>query len=333
MDTAMARNKRTVREHEMTTYELSKQLRERGIHSLSISQRMDIAHYCFYRGAYDINETCSLPTLCQRLDFISAFNYQSVMYQHTMTPRQGVNFLTPHIHQEKMEGIKINTETAPRGIATTFNQLDISDNRRERTSELEDEVGLEDEVELEDEAGLAKLLMALNSTIELEDEPLHLLSIGHDCLSLIGEMVMADNKKRWLKWSYKYYGHVKKKCGFVTDWSLFDEMDFTQMDEEHHYNIPMTIRNYCPVWGYRTDVVVVGRRWLDIWQACDALIRNTKDKYGEGDHHRFIERLVRPGHESFEQYAVREFLEEDDSDYNGSDGEYDENTWYLINGS
>jgi hypothetical protein len=321
MDAAMARNKRTVHEHEMITYELSKQLRERGIHSLSISQRMDIAHYCFYRGAYDINETCSLPTLCQRLHFISAFNYQSVVYRHKMTPRQGVNFLTPHIHQEKMAGIKTNIENAPHGIATTFDQLDISDNGSELASELEDE------------AGLIKFFTALNSTIELEDEPLHLLNIGHDCLSLIGEMVVENNKKRWLKWSYKYYGRVKKKCGFVTDWSLFDVMDFTQMQEEHDYNIPMTIRNYCTAWGYRTDVVVVGRRWLDIWQACDALIRNTKDKDGDLDHHRFIERLVRPGHESFDQYAVREFLEEDDSDYNGSDGEYDENTWYLINGS
>lgn len=327
MDTTMVRNKRNKREHETTTYELSKQLRERGIHSLSISQRMDIAHYCFYRGAYDINETCSLPTFYQRLHFINAFNYQSVTYRHKMTPRQGVNFLTPHIHQEKMEGIKINIETAPRvaRVAATFNQLDLSDNGSALTAHLASE--------LEDEVGLKKFFTALNSTIELEDEPLHLLNIGHDCLSLIGEMVLADNKKRWLKWSYKYYGRVKKKCGFVTDWSLFDVMDFTQMQEEHDYNIPMTIRNYCTAWGYRTDVVVVGRRWLDIWQACDALIRNTKDKNGEYDHHRFIERLVRPGHESFEQYAVREFLEEGDPDYDGSDGEYDENTWYLINGS
>jgi len=316
MDTAMVRNKRNKREHEMTTYELSKQLRERGIHSLSISQRMDIAHYCFYRGAYDISETCSVPTFDQRFHFISAFNYQSVTYRHKMTPRQGINFLTPHIHQDKMAGIK---------IATTFNQLDLSDNGSQEHTHLASE--------LEDEVGLIKFFTALNSTIELEDEPLHLLNIGHDCLSLIGEMVVKDNKKRWLKWSYKYYGRVKKKCGFVTDWSLFDVMDFTQMQEEHDYNIPMTIRNYCTAWGYHTDVVVVGRRWLDIWQACDALIRNTKDKDGDLDHHSFIERLVRPGHESFEQYAVREFLEEDDPDYNGSDGEYDENTWYLINGS
>ena len=288
MERAMVRNKRTEREHEIAMRELYIQLRGRGIHSLSIAQRMDIAHYCLYRGASDIYERSSFSSSFYREECVAAFNYQSAIYRHRITPRQGINFLTPQISQEKKAGIQINIEP---------------------------------------------FFTALNSTIELEQEPLHLLNLGIDCLNIIGEMVAKDNRDRWIDWSYKYYKRVKKKCGFVTDWSLFDEMDYTKMCDKHPYNIPMTIRNFCVAWGYRAEVVVVGERWLDIWQACDALIRNSKNKDGEGDHHRFIERLVRPGHETFEQYTIEEFLHEDDSEYNGSDGEYDEDIWYLINGS
>lgn len=284
----MVRNKRTVGEHEIEMYKLHKQLRGEGIHTLSIAQRMDIAHYCVYRGASDIYETSSFPSSFYRGECIDAFNYQSAIFRHKATPlSQGINFLTPHISP----------------IMKTSMKIDIR-----------------------------QFFTMLNSTIELEPEPLHLLSLGRDCLNLIGEMVVKDNGERWLDWSYKHYKHVKEKYGFVTDWSLFDVMDYTRMGDKHPYDIPMTIRNYSPVWGYRTEVVVVGKRWLDIWQACDALIRNAKTDDGEHDHHRFIESLVRPGHETFEQHAIEEFLNSDDDSYR-SDGEYDEDTWYLINGS
>ena len=46
LGTAMARNKRTMREHERMMYELYLQLKWKGIHTLTIAQRMDIAHYC-----------------------------------------------------------------------------------------------------------------------------------------------------------------------------------------------------------------------------------------------------------------------------------------------
>ena len=285
----MVRNKRTAREHEKEMHELCKQLREKGIHNLSIAQRMDIAHYCLYKGSSDIFARSSFSSSFYREECVAAFNYQSAIFRHKATPlTQGINFLTPHISPMMKTSIKID---------------------------------------------IRQFFAMLNSTIELESEPLHLLSLGQDCLDLIGEMVVQDNKEKWLNWSYEYYKRIKDNNGFVTDWSLFDEMDYTRMSDKHPYDIPMTIRNYCTAWGYRTEVVVVGKRWLDIWQACDALIRNAKNYDGENDHHRFIERLVRPGHETFHQYAIGEFLNEDDSDYNDSDGGYDENTWYLINGS
>ena len=289
METAMVRNKRTVEEHEEQMHELCKQLRGQGIHTLSIAQRMDIAHYCLYRGASDIFVRSSFSSSFYREECVAAFNYQSAIFRHKATPlSQGINFLTPHISP----------------IMKTSMKIDIR-----------------------------QFFAMLNSTIELEPEPLHLLSLGQDCLNLIGEMVVKDNRERWLDWSCEYHKRIKEKYGFVTVWSLFDEMDYTRMYDKHPYNIPMTIRNYSTAWGYRTEVVVVGKRWLDIWQACDALIRNAKNKDGQHDHHRFIERLVRPTDETFYQYTIGEFLNEDDSDYIESDGEYDEDTWYLINGS
>ena len=297
LETAMARNKRTMREHERVMYELYLQLKWKGIHTLTIAQRMDIAHYCTPTLPISqilINDrrdmSCLPPSTSGFIkDCISAFNYQSAIFRYKATPFvQGINFLTPHISPIQKRALK-------RDILPFFTML--------------------------------------NSTIELETEPLHLLSLGRDCLNVIGKMVVNDNRKRWRDWSYKYYTRVKEKYGFATDWSLFVEQDYTRMSDKHPYNIPMKIRNYCVAWGYRTEVVVVGKRWLDIWQACDALIRNTLDKYGHHDHHRFIERLVRPRHKTFEQYDIGEFLREDDPENNGNDGEYDENIWYLINGS
>src|SRR6056300_752350 len=48
MQTATARNNRTIEQHEETKRNLVKLLRESGAHSLTISQRMDIAHYCVF---------------------------------------------------------------------------------------------------------------------------------------------------------------------------------------------------------------------------------------------------------------------------------------------
>lgn len=150
MERAMVRNKRTTREHEIAMHELYIQLRGRGIHSLSIAQRMDITHYCIYRGASDIFERSSFSSSFYREECVAAFNYQSAIYRHRITPQQGINFLTPQISQEKKAGIQINIEP---------------------------------------------FFTALNSTIELEQEPLHLLNLGIDCLNIIGEMVAKDNQR------------------------------------------------------------------------------------------------------------------------------------------
>jgi len=186
-------------------------------------------------------------------------------------------------------------------------------------------------------ANIQHLFFALNSKIELIPKPLNLLDLGWDCLSIIGDMVKTENRKIWKS---EYYDNYKEKYGFVTIWSMYENMidDCVRMSVKHPYNVPITIRNYCPVWGYRTEAVVVGKRWLDIWQACDAVVRNARVKNdhwasGSPDHHIYIERLVQPG-PTFEKYGyvIEEFLSEDDPEYR-IDGDYDESIWYLRTGS
>lgn len=160
---------------------------------------------------------------------------------------------------------------------------------------------------------IVPLFSALNSHIELLPEPLNLMNLGFDCLNIIGNMVIKNNIKRWKKWKKKYFGNMKKKMGFVTEWHMFDVMDFTLIHEEHPYDIPMTIRNYNTSLGYRTEAVVVGFTWLDIWQACDSVIRNAKDSDGDEDERKCIESLVKLD-SSFDRNDLSIFLDTDDED-------------------
>ena len=174
------------------------------------------------------------------------------------------------------------------------------------------------------------LFFALNSKIELS-APLNLLDLESDCLDIIGEMVKEDNRETW---RYKYYNDCKERYGFVTYWAMSEmRKECKRMSDKHPYNIPMTIRNYNPVWRYRTEVVVVGKRWLDIWQACDALVRNAVNKDGEGDHHIFIEFIVQP--DDGNGYELENFFAHDDPEYiRYCEGdEIDDDIWYLITGS
>ena len=80
------------------------------------------------------------------------------------------------------------------------------------------------------------------------------MNLGHDCLNIIGKMVMKDNEERIQAWEYKYFRRIKRKYGFVTEWSMRDENGdrSARMTEKHQYDLPMTIWNYCTACGYRT---------------------------------------------------------------------------------
>lgn len=283
IEASLIRMKRSAKQHEEARTSLVKKLREKGIHTLTSAERMDIAHYC----VPCMYETRSFRTSSYREECVSAFNYQSATFRHKMSPlSHGITFLTPHIHPAAKEEMKID---------------------------------------------IRPLFSALNSTIELSPAPLNLLDLGWDCLNIIGEMVKEENREEWRYW---YYDNCKERFGFVTYWAISEmRNECKRMSEKHPYNIPMTIRNYNPVWGYRTEVVVVGKRWLDIWQACDALIRNAINKDGEGDHHIFIEFIVQPG--DTHGYEIDEFFASDDPEYIRyyEDDECDKDTWYLITGS
>ena len=315
MRAATARNNRTTEQHEETKRDLVKLLRENGAHSLTISQRMDIAHYCVFATTARLCEQSTFQTSFYRQEFVKAFVYQSVLFQQKTTPLSrgdnGIYFLTPHISPNMKLMIRNN---------------------------------------------IKPLFSMLNSHIELVSKP-NLMNLGHDCLNIIGKMVMKDNEERIQAWEYKYFRRIKRKYGFVTEWSMSDENgDSVRMTEKHQYDLPMTIRNYCTAWGYRTEVIVTGSTWLDIWQACDSVIRNAKTKDGDEDHHIYIENLVKPNDESFDSvvggYFIREFLNiefEDDakiihhyektiSNDECEDGEWDDdkfggNIWYVITGS
>ena len=180
-------------------------------------------------------------------------------------------------------------------------------------------------------------------------EPLNLLDLTKDCLNVIGEMVKEDNRERWhaivcrtYSYPWGYYDACKKRYGFVTCWAMSEMMhECKRMCEKHPYKIPMTIRNYSTVWRYRTEVIVVGERWLDIWQACDALIRNAVDKRGDSDHRRFIEFIVQPDATNGQSngYPLEQFFACDDPEYIRYSNSVDEddndimvydNIWYVI---
>jgi len=95
-----------------------------------------------------------------------------------------------------------------------------------------------------------------------------------------------------------YFSAYGDSCGFRTVWSMLE--DGIRMENEHPFKLPMTIRNRCEAWGYNTEVQVIGKRWADIWQACDAAIRNAKNSDGDPDHHIFIEDLEAIGEGVFE---------------------------------
>jgi len=95
-----------------------------------------------------------------------------------------------------------------------------------------------------------------------------------------------------------YFQSYGDACGFRTVWSMLE--DGIKMDNNHPFKLPMTIRNRCEVWGYNTEVAVIGTRWADIWQACDAAIRNAKNNDGHSDHHIYIEDLEAIGNGVFD---------------------------------
>ena len=90
-----------------------------------------------------------------------------------------------------------------------------------------------------------------------------------------------------------YFDTYGAGCGFETPWSIYDEN--IQMGDNHPFQTPMTIQNKCDVWGYDASAVCTGKKWGDIWQACDAVIRNSVDSDGNKDHHIFIEDLEAQG--------------------------------------
>jgi hypothetical protein len=95
--------------------------------------------------------------------------------------------------------------------------------------------------------------------------------------------------KKTFEQELNYFRSYKEENKFVAVWSVFDEG--IEFDKPHGVKTPMVIRNKCDFWGYDTTAVCTGKTWGDIYQACDAVIRNAVDSEGKLDFHIYIENL------------------------------------------
>lgn len=103
IEASLVRMKRSEKQHEEARMSLVKKLREKGIHTLTSAERMDITHYC----VPCMYETRSFRTSFYREECVAAFNYQFATFHHRMFPlSHGIIFLTPHIHPTAKEEMK-----------------------------------------------------------------------------------------------------------------------------------------------------------------------------------------------------------------------------------
>ena len=87
-----------------------------------------------------------------------------------------------------------------------------------------------------------------------------------------------------------YFTRIGDANQFETRWSIYSDSEygFTRMNEQSPFTAGTVIRNRCSVWGYDTSAVVGGNgSWVDVWQACDKVIRDADD------HHIFVEGFER----------------------------------------
>lgn len=293
MQAHFMRVNRTKEEHDDVRSFLVNQLKKKGIHTLTVYQKMDIAYYCVFgdTSTYNIYETNSFKTSSFRKLSVEAFKYQSAIFRQKLTPfswslSNGINFLTPHVHPNLKQTMKTD---------------------------------------------IRLLFKALNSHVELIPKPINLLDIGFDCLNIIGEMVKRNNIEEF---KIRHYISCKEENFFITYWEVEEVTEkCIKLSEEHPYILPIIIRNYSVDLGFKSEVVVIRDTWLDIWHACDSVIRNSKNKEGVNDNRICIKGLAQPG-KYFRKFKVHmsDFLDEDDDEYDEYyiDGEYDPKIWYLI---
>lgn len=88
-----------------------------------------------------------------------------------------------------------------------------------------------------------------------------------------------------------YFNRIADTNGFETRWSIYSDDEtfgFTRMNEKSPFSAGTVIRNRCDVWGYDTSATVGGNgSWVDVWQACDKVIKEAND------HHIYIEGFER----------------------------------------
>ena len=100
---------------------------------------------------------------------------------------------------------------------------------------------------------------------------------------------------------FDYYTNIAKENGIQHSvWSISDDvngrLDFTD-DHPFPTSIKYVISNNkycCQGWG---RVAIKGKKWIDIWKACDELCR------GSGCDHRFIEGFRVVGYMLYVQYG------------------------------